>query len=552
MAGRGRGRKINAGRRKNEENKFDKPESLTLQDVQCTVCMGIFVEPVTLPCYHTTCKVCFEKTIDNNTLACPLCRKYVGTWVRQRQKNGLMVNQALWAFIRQQYDSHVQKKLKGEDDEEIDGLAELNIPTPKICEPGVIRQEYEAEQKRIQEEALKRQQLEVQASERLIKELQEREEEEKRHLEELKRKAEEEDALIAQRIAAQLEAEDARKAAEEEENLRRLLEEEQASSAFVRLPSNDASVTPSQATKKGPMDMFLSQNNLGKSTRTGSSSSTDSLHSEMHHFRPVHYVPTTPPKSSPEGLECGGSEVRRPVPVMRNLDGWASTSVAGPSYSTLRPWLKTDTSCVRKSINEDPSSSSTGPDKRDRSPDTIERTPKRARRESPRKTLKSQSVQFKSLGKLKESPERKRTKQTGSDSETDCEGEFSHFNGSEHSRKNNSSSRKLKPSNGVDDILPLTLEEFSGSAALEKRYQQEQEDYEYALKLQKELNALQNQSRSYELRSIVSLSPKKSQPNIVTPRRKAKPKQTNSTGKKEKRRQCTLEESMGFSVKMEL
>ena len=124
--GRPKGRNIKASRRKNEENKFDNPDSLTLSDVQCTVCMGIFIEPVTLPCFHTVCKLCFEKTIDNNTLSCPLCRKYVGGWVRQRQKNGLMVNQTLWGFISQHFQTHVQKKLRGEDDEDIDGtLLEL-------------------------------------------------------------------------------------------------------------------------------------------------------------------------------------------------------------------------------------------------------------------------------------------------------------------------------------------------------------------------------------------------------------------------------------------
>lgn len=121
MAGRSKTKQIKATRLKTAKNKFDKPESLTLQDVQCTVCMGIFVEPVTLTCFHTVCKICFEKTIDNNTLACPLCRKYVGGWVRQRQKNGLMVNQNLWKFIQEQFGHHVEKKLKGEDDEEIDG-----------------------------------------------------------------------------------------------------------------------------------------------------------------------------------------------------------------------------------------------------------------------------------------------------------------------------------------------------------------------------------------------------------------------------------------------
>lgn len=132
MSGRPKGRIIKASRRTNGENKFDKPELLTLLDVQCTVCMGIFIEPVTLPCFHTVCKLCFEKTIDNNTLACPLCRKYVGGWVRQRQKNGLMVNQTLWTYISKHFQSHVQKKQKGEDDEDIDGKLP-NLKFVVIC-----------------------------------------------------------------------------------------------------------------------------------------------------------------------------------------------------------------------------------------------------------------------------------------------------------------------------------------------------------------------------------------------------------------------------------
>lgn len=86
---------------------------------------------------------------------------------------------------------------------------------------------------------------------------------------------------------------------------------------------------------------------------------------------------------------------------------------------------------------------------------------------------------------------------------------------------------------------------------VERRYQQEQKDYEYALQLQKELNAAESQHRTYELRSIAPLTPKKNPSKIVTPRRKAKARAA-PTSAKEKRRQCTLEESMGFSVKMEL
>ncbi|XP_034238158.1 E3 ubiquitin-protein ligase rnf168-like [Thrips palmi] len=555
MTGRSRSKNIKAGRLKTEENKFDKPECLTLHDVQCTVCMGIFVEPVTLPCFHTVCKVCFEKTIDNNTLACPLCRKYVGGWIRQRQKNGLMVNQQLWKFIQQQFGHHVEKKMKGEDDEEIDSLAELNIQAPKISEPGLIRREYEAEQKRIQEEALKRQEVEVRASEQLIKELQEREEQERRHLEDLRKKAEEEDALIAQKIAEQLAAEDARKEAEEQENLRRLLEEEEASSAFVRLASLSSALPPSQPPKKGPMDVFLHQNNLGKPTRTNSSSSTDSLNGELHHFRPVHYVATTPPKSSPDGTDSDNSQVCKPIPVMRSLDGWASP---GRSSNTLRPWLKADPSSEPStSQGEATSPISKKDNKRRRSPTgPVGKSPKRGKKESPKKLTRAQTIQTIVGAEQKNSPGKQQNEEGASDSETDCEGEFEHRKVVDSSTED--SPKKLpksKPVNGLYNIegtlLPLSLEDLTENEQVERRYRQEQKDYEFALQLQKELNATESQNRTYELRSIAPLTPKKNQSKIVTPRRKPKPRVAPTTAK-EKRRQCTLEESMGFSVKMEL
>lgn len=556
MVGRSKSKNIKAGRRKTEENKFDKPESLTLPDVQCTVCMGIFVEPVTLPCFHTVCKVCFEKTIDNNTLACPLCRKYVGGWVRQRQKNGLMVNQQLWKFIQQQFGHHVEKKIRGEDDEEIDSLAELNIQTPKISEPGLIRREYEAEQKRIQEEALKRQEIEVRASEQLIKELQEREEEERRHLEDLRKKAEEEDALIAQQMAEQLAAEDARREAEEQENLQRLLEEEESASAFVRLASLSSTLPPSQPIKKGPMDVFLQQNNLNKPSRANSSSSTDSLNGELHHFRPVHFVATTPPKTSPDGSDSDSNQVCRPIPVMRSLDGW---DTPGHNSNSLRPWLKTDPSTAPSTSHSDISQTSPvskKDSKRGRSPTCLfGKSPKRAKKESPRKSPRIQNIQTSVAAKHKNSPGKMRIEEGASDSETDCEGEFEHHKNLEKSTKE--SPKRLTKTNTVGGLyniegtfVPLSLEDLSENDQVEERYRQEQKDYEFALQLQKELNAAQTVNRTYELRSIAPLTPKKNQ-SKMTPRRKPKPRVAPTSGK-EKRRQCTLEESMGFSVKMEL
>lgn len=42
-------------------------------DFQCTICLGIFHDPVTCPCGHTWCRKCIYNSIDSSP-NCPLCR----------------------------------------------------------------------------------------------------------------------------------------------------------------------------------------------------------------------------------------------------------------------------------------------------------------------------------------------------------------------------------------------------------------------------------------------------------------------------------------------
>lgn len=194
--------------------------------------------------------------------------------------------------------------------------------------------------------------------------------------------------------------------------------------------------------------------------------------------------------------------------------------------------------------------------KRGRSPTgRVDRSPKRAKKESPKKPLRAETIQPSVGTKHKKSPGKQQMHRESSDSETDCEGEFENRKEAGNSTKV-TPKRPLKsnPINGMYNIegtlVPLSLEDLTENEQVERRYRQEQKDYEFALQLQEELNAAESQNRTYELRSIAPLTPKKNQSKIVTPRRKAKPRVAPSSAK-EKRRQCTLD-GMGFSVKMEL
>lgn len=90
---------------------------MALRDVQeyvCTICREILLEPVTLPCNHTSCAYCLEKTLDSNRYQCFLCRKFIGGWYRQTKRRNLLVNQTLWSEIQERFPDLIQKKSHGE------------------------------------------------------------------------------------------------------------------------------------------------------------------------------------------------------------------------------------------------------------------------------------------------------------------------------------------------------------------------------------------------------------------------------------------------------
>lgn len=94
---------------------------LKLNDVLCPICRSILIEPVTLPCNHGFCLSCFEGTVKNANLVCPLCRIRIGSWLRKTKKDSNLINVPLWEAINNNYSQHVKNKLDGLDENLEDG-----------------------------------------------------------------------------------------------------------------------------------------------------------------------------------------------------------------------------------------------------------------------------------------------------------------------------------------------------------------------------------------------------------------------------------------------
>jgi len=91
-------------------------KNISIGDVMCPVCRGIFIEPVVMPCYHGLCLQCFQRTMEETSLTCPMCRKRIGSWLRTATKDHNLVDNELWAIIQKRFPKQVNAKLNGEED----------------------------------------------------------------------------------------------------------------------------------------------------------------------------------------------------------------------------------------------------------------------------------------------------------------------------------------------------------------------------------------------------------------------------------------------------
>ncbi|XP_029021875.1 LON peptidase N-terminal domain and RING finger protein 3-like [Betta splendens] len=94
-------------------------------DLECSLCMRLFYEPVTTPCGHTFCLQCLERCLDHNP-KCPLCKEELSEYLVQRQysKTVLMEN-----LISKYLPSELMERQKVHQ-EEMAELSNLNKNVP--------------------------------------------------------------------------------------------------------------------------------------------------------------------------------------------------------------------------------------------------------------------------------------------------------------------------------------------------------------------------------------------------------------------------------------
>ncbi|XP_059353746.1 E3 ubiquitin-protein ligase TRIM39-like isoform X2 [Carassius carassius] len=70
------------------------------EEIQCSICLDVFTDPVTTPCGHNFCKICLNKCWDNSqTCSCPYCKETF------KQRPDLKINTTLRELV-----DHCKKK----------------------------------------------------------------------------------------------------------------------------------------------------------------------------------------------------------------------------------------------------------------------------------------------------------------------------------------------------------------------------------------------------------------------------------------------------------
>ncbi|KAM5221582.1 LON peptidase N-terminal domain and RING finger protein 3 [Ctenodactylus gundi] len=100
-------------------------ESFDASDLECSLCMRLFYEPITTPCGHTFCLKCLERCLDHNA-RCPLCKDGLSQCLVSRKYNRNAIMEDLIAtFLPEEFQE--RRRLYEEEMEELSNLNK-NVP----------------------------------------------------------------------------------------------------------------------------------------------------------------------------------------------------------------------------------------------------------------------------------------------------------------------------------------------------------------------------------------------------------------------------------------
>ncbi|XP_032885057.1 LON peptidase N-terminal domain and RING finger protein 1 isoform X2 [Amblyraja radiata] len=96
-----------------------------VSDFECSLCMRLFLKPITTPCGHTFCKGCLERSLDYSPM-CPLCKDNLKEYLDKRKYTVTFILEQLIAKYLPEELCERQRV----HDEETDELADLtkNVP----------------------------------------------------------------------------------------------------------------------------------------------------------------------------------------------------------------------------------------------------------------------------------------------------------------------------------------------------------------------------------------------------------------------------------------
>ncbi|KAJ8332319.1 hypothetical protein SKAU_G00426740 [Synaphobranchus kaupii] len=100
-------------------------ELIDASDLECSLCMRLFYEPVTTPCGHSFCLKCLERCLDHNA-KCPLCKEDLSEYLAQRRYSKTFLMENLIA----KYLSEELAERQTINEEEIAELSNLNKNVP--------------------------------------------------------------------------------------------------------------------------------------------------------------------------------------------------------------------------------------------------------------------------------------------------------------------------------------------------------------------------------------------------------------------------------------